>query len=92
MTIYPLDTMSNMEIEAYPIKSDWSNSSVTYNNVTYDSSQIIDYATTESGNTNPVTFDITKVYKRWVDGSLKNNGIYLKSNGSVTDFGGYFVI
>ena len=90
VSIYPLDTMSNMEIEAYPIKSDWSNSNVTHKNASYDENEIIDYATTESGNTNPVTFDITKVYKRWVDGSLKNNGIYLKSNGSVTDFGGYF--
>ena len=89
VSIYPFNTTPAMEIEAYPVTSSWTNGTVTYNNASYDSSQIIDYATTEEGSSNPVTFDITKIYKQWSDGTLANNGIYLKSESNIANFGGY---
>lgn len=88
INIYPMYSSSEMEIKAYQITSSWTNSTATYNNVTYDN-EVIDYANTKSGSSENVSFDITKYVKKWAAGTIDNNGVYLKSDDSYTDFGGY---
>lgn len=88
LNIFPMNYSTEMEIDAHQITSSWTNSTATYNNVSYDS-EIIDYASTKNQSESEVTFDVTKVFKKWANGTLDNNGVYLKSNSDFTDFGGY---
>ena len=88
LNLFPMSYSTEMEIEAFPITSSWTRSTATFNNVTYDS-EVIDYSNTEENSQDSISFDITKVFKKWANGSLDNNGIYLKSNDNYTIFGGY---
>lgn len=87
LNIFPMNYSTEMEIDAHQITSSWTNSTATYNNVSYDS-EIIDYASTKNQSESEVTFDVTKVFKKWANGTMDNNGVYLKSNSDFTDFGG----
>ena len=87
LNIFPMNYSTEMEIDAHQITSSWTNSTATYNNVSYDS-EIIDYASTKNQSESEVTFDVTKVFKKWTNGTLDNNGVYLKSNSDFTVFGG----
>jgi RHS repeat-associated protein len=87
LNISSMTPNTEMEIDAYSITSSWTNDTATFNNVTYDS-EVIDYAS-KTDNQNITTFDITKAFKKWANGVLDNNGIYLKSNDNFTNFGGY---
>ena len=87
LNIFPMNYSTEMEIDAHQITSSWTNSTATYNNVSYDS-EIIDYTSTKNNSESEVTFDITKVFKKWANGIMDNNGVYLKSNSDFTDFGG----
>jgi RHS repeat-associated protein len=71
----------NAKIDAYEITSSWNCDTATFNTVTYDDTKIIDYAINATASTEALSFDITKTFKKWVDGTLDNNGIYLKNDG-----------
>ena len=88
LNLFPMDIASEMEIEAYPITSSWTYKTATYNNIKY-SSEIVDYTKVKGSSKDKVAFDLTKYVKKWANGSIANNGIYLKSNNNVTDFGGF---
>jgi RHS repeat-associated protein len=88
LNLFPMSTSSEMEIEAYPITSSWTNSTATYNNVSYDS-EVIDYVKTKANSSDVVSLDLTKYVKKWANGTVANNGVYLKSTDTATDFGGY---
>lgn len=88
VNLFPMSTSSEMEIEAYPITSSWTNNTATYNNVSYGS-EVIDYVKTKANSSDVVSLDLTKYVKKWANGTVANNGVYLKSTDTATDFGGY---
>lgn len=91
LNLTPVNPCAAMTIKAYPVTGAWANSSVTWNNVSYDNTTMIDYATVESGSSDTVVFDITKAAQQWYSGTLDNNGILLEtaSTNGFCHFGGY---
>ncbi len=88
VNLFPMSTSSEMEIKAYPITSSWTNNTATYNNVNY-AYEVIDYVKTKANSSDGVSLDLTKYVKKWANGTVANNGVYLKSTDTATDFGGY---
>lgn len=88
VNLFPMSTSSEMEIEASPITSSWTNNTATFNNVSYGS-EVIDYVKTKANSSDVVPLDLTKYVKKWANGTVANNGVYLKSTDTATDFGGY---
>ena len=89
VNLFPMSVSSEMEIEAYPITTSWTNSTATYNSVSYGS-EIIDYVKTKANSSDSISLDLTKYVKKWANGTVANNGVYLKSDDNATDFGGYY--
>lgn len=94
LNIFPMSAVPEMEIEARPIFTSWSNSTASYNSINFEdeikNAEVIDYAHTESASSNGVTFDLTKYAKKWASGSMDNNGVCLTSSDRKGDFGGYY--
>ena len=78
----------DVSIDVYPITSDWTSSSATYNNVSTDTS-VIDYVSYPAGRTKPICFDITKIFKKWVEHNMSNNGVCLAEDGPKMIFGNH---
>ena len=91
LQLTPMSPADAMIIRAYNVMSQWSNSTATWNNTTYDNTAAIDYMKLENDQTDPAELDITKTVKQWYSGDLANNGIVLDTPNSTAlgHFGGY---
>ena len=87
LKLTPMTETTEMEIEAHPITTNWSYTTITYNTLTYNS-EVIDYTKAENNSSKRISFDLTKYAKKWASGEINNYGFCLKSNNNGATFGG----
>ena len=78
MHLYQNSFYDDMYIGAYPVTSDWSQKTITWNNSADFSGTALDYEKLTSDNGTWHDWDITNIVKKWYNGS-KNYGVVLKS-------------